>query len=270
MRIVVPAFVPDSRGNRLKEYTLKKLAKEVTPDRWLYLCGPQEAARQIGMLGTCAPEELTDEQKEKWTHKFHLTESDKAELRPLCEVLEEVLSLTAKGDVDFAIAFDWYKAPDGGDPRHWPNTPSGELVYRSKYYSEGAARSKARRELVEKFSDLIAKHPILRACHNVMTVPGHKADGQSFGERLADKVAVKIGKPLIRTESPGGTRPQAKEGAAIIADGHFESPGRIAGDVIILDDVYRSGATMHAVARAAKRAGARRVFGLAAVRTMRN
>ncbi|WP_460067123.1 ComF family protein [Streptomyces sp. YKOK-I1] len=247
-----------------------KLAKEVTPDRWLYLRGPEEAAQQIHMLGTCTPEELTDEQTREWTHRFHLMESDKDELQPLCELLKEVLSLTTKGDLDFAIAFDWYKDPVGDDPMRWPNTPSGELIYRSKYYSEGVARTRARRELLEKFSDLIEEHPLLRECPNIVTVPGHKADGQSFGERLADRVASKTGKQLTRTESPGGTRPQAKEGTATIADGHFEMPGGISGDVIILDDVYRSGTTMNAVARTAKRAGARHAFGLAAVRTMRN
>lgn len=270
MRIVWPAFIPDGRANRLKEYALMKLAEKVAPDRWLYLCGPEEVAHQIRLLGKCTPEELADEKRREWTHRFHLVESDKEELRSVCELLKVVLSLTTKDDLDFAIAFDWYKDPVGDDPMKWPNTESGELIYRSKYYSPGTARNRARTELLDKFSSVIDRHPLLRECPNIVTVPGHKADGQSFGEQLAAKVASGTGKQIIRTESPGGSRPQAKEGTAAIADGHFAMPGGISGDVIVLDDVYRSGTTMNAVARAAKRAGARRAFGLAAVRTMRN
>ncbi|MEV8392934.1 MULTISPECIES: hypothetical protein [unclassified Streptomyces] len=247
-----------------------KLAKKATSDRWLYLCGPEEVAHQIRLLGKCTPEELAEERRREWTHEFHLMESDQEELRSMCELLKVVLSLTTKSDLDFAIAFDWYKDPIGDDPMKWPNTISGELIYRSKYYSPGTARNKARTELLDEFSSVIEKHPLLRECSNIVTVPGHKADGQSFGERLAAKVAAKTGKEIVRTESPGGSRPQAKEGTAAIAEGHFVMPDEISGDLIVLDDVYRSGTTMNAVARAAKRAGARRAFGLAAVRTMRN
>lgn len=46
-----------------------------------------------------------------------------------------------------------------------------------------------------------------------------------------------------------------------------ESLGSV--DVLIVDDVFRSGLSMSEVARAAREAGARSIYGLAAVRTMR-
>ncbi|MEW2211053.1 hypothetical protein AB0895_01140 [Streptomyces globisporus] len=188
----------------------------------------------------------------------------------MSELLKGVLSLTTKSGLNCAIAFDWYKIPPEDESPKWPNTPTGELIYRGKYYTSGATRLAARRELVDKFVKILADHPLYRECKQIVTVPGHKADSQSFGEQLAATVSAKAGKELIQTLSPGGPRPQAKQGTPQVADAHFAMPIALQGDVIVLDDVYRSGTTMNAVAMAAKRAGARRVLGLAAVRTMRN
>jgi hypothetical protein len=224
----------------------------------------------LALLGNCTQTEVPEDKRHEWTHAFRFAAPHQQEIVRLCELLKTALSLTAKRDLDFAIALDWYKDPVGDDPMKWPNTPSGELIYRSKYYGPGHDRTRARRQLVDKYAALIRQHPILRDCPAIITVPGHKADGESFGEKLADKVASETGKTLIRTLSPGGTRPQAKEGASQIANGHFAMPHEIDERVIILDDVYGSGATMAAVGKAARRSGARRVFGLAAVRRMRS
>jgi hypothetical protein len=269
VRIEWPAFVPDGRANRLKGYGITKLV-QVTSDRWLYLCGPEEVAQQFRMLGSCREVEVPQESRSKYTHVFHFMEPSQDELRAMSDLLKEVLTLTTKSDLDCAIAFDWYKIPPEDDSPKWPNTETGELIYRGKYYNPGVAQNRARRELVDKFVKILADHPLYRGCAQIVTVPGHKADSQSFGERLAATVAAKAGKTLVETQSPGGPRPQAKEGPSQVTDGHFTMPIPLQGDVIVLDDVYRSGTTMNAVAKAAKRAGAQRVFGLAAVRTMRN
>ncbi|MGD6753825.1 hypothetical protein [Streptomyces sp. BH105] len=249
---------------------MTKLANRITSDRWLYLCGPEEVADQFTMLGTCQEIALPDERRSNFTHAFHFPESEQDELQGLSELLKEVLTLTTKRDLDCGIAFDWYKIPPEDDSPKWPNTDTGELIYRGKYYSAGQERSTARRKLVNEYAEFISSHPLYRKCNQVATVPGHKADGKSFGEQLAAAVAKQSNKALISTQSPGGPRPQAKEGPTQVSDTHFAMPQPLEGDVIVLDDVYRSGTTMNAVAKAAKRAGARRAFGLAAVRTMRN
>ncbi|MGW6955007.1 ComF family protein [Streptomyces chartreusis] len=242
----------------------------VTSDRWLYLCGPEEVAQQFRMLGSCQEIEVPQDSRAQYTHAFHFMEPSLEELRIMSELLKEVLTLTTKSDLDCGIAFDWYKIPPEDESPKWPNTETGELIYRGKYYNPGTAQNRARRELVDKFVKLLEDHPLYRECTQIVTVPGHKADSQSFGERLAATVAAKSGKTLVETRSPGGPRPQAKEGPSQVTEAHFAMPRQLQGNVIVLDDVYRSGTTMNAVAKTAKRAGAQRVLGLAAVRTMRN
>ncbi|MEU9784039.1 hypothetical protein AB0H92_24225 [Streptomyces phaeochromogenes] len=267
MRMLWPPFIPDSRANQLKKYAYT--SDPGTENMWLWLCGPQEVAKQVDLLGKCTPLTVTGESKAQWTHLYHLTRGDESTLTSLCQILKSTLCLTTKPNLDFAIAFDWYKLVEGDDPMKWPNTASGALVSQSKYNAPRAVKAKARNELVDKYVQTINAHPLYRDCVSIVTVPGHRADGNSFGEQLAAAVATRCQKTLVRTASPGGARPEAKGGTAEIADGHFTVSGA-RGDVLILDDVYRSGTTMNSVAGAAKRGGATRVFGLAAVRTRRN
>jgi len=52
---IFPAFFPDGRANRLEKYQVEKRADGLTPDAWMYLCGPHEVARQIALVneGKC-------------------------------------------------------------------------------------------------------------------------------------------------------------------------------------------------------------------------
>ncbi|MFF8805014.1 phosphoribosyltransferase [Streptomyces omiyaensis] len=269
-RFIWPIFSPDSRANRITDYTVTRLGGGVTADRWLYLLGPEEAAEQVRMTGLCMEIAVPEARSRTFTHAFRFHESNTNALRSMCNLLKEALSLTTKPDLDCAIAFDWYKIPPENNSPKWPNTPTGELIYRGKYYSSGMERTTARRELAAKYVQILNEHPLYRECTQIVTIPGHKADGNSFGEQLATTVAEKSGKELIPTQSPGGPRPQAKEGPSQVGAEHFAMPKALTGDVIIIDDVYRSGTTMSAVAKTAKMAGANRTLGLAAVRTMRN
>jgi adenine/guanine phosphoribosyltransferase-like PRPP-binding protein len=222
------------------------------------------------MSGLAAEIPVPEARSATCTHAFHFPEVHTEILRAMCDLLKGVLSLTIKSELDCAIAFDWYKIPPENDSPKWPNTPTGELIYRSKYYSPSIERRAARRELVAKYVEILKDHPLYRECAQIVTIPGHKADGNSFGEQLAAVVAEKSQRELVVTQTPGGPRPQAKEGPSQVTASHFAIPEKLAGDVVIIDDVYRSGTTMSAVAQAAKIAGAKRTLGLAAVRTMRN
>ncbi|MFB7075775.1 hypothetical protein, partial [Streptomyces sp. NPDC056290] len=89
-------------------------------------------------------------------------------------------------------------------------------------------------------------------------------------EQLARKIAQTVGKQIIQTVPLTGPRPPATEAQTIVSADDFALPQNVSGDIVIIDDVYRSGGTMRAVAGAAKRAGAKQALGLAIVRTMRN
>lgn len=270
MKFTMPLFSRDSRGNRVLKHAVTKRPDGTT--RWLYILGPEEAAAQIEMAypSFCHQREFGEPTSKHYNYCFEFPNGKPNDLGEFVEVLEQVLTLPATAHIDCAIALDWYKVPDDSvDSMHWANTESGELNYRGKYFGAGPQTRTARRELVRVHSDLISRHPLYRDASTIVTVPGHKSDGSGFGEWLAAQVAQATGKSLVPTECPSGPRPEAKESGS--TDGvTFRMPTVLAGDVIVLDDVWRTGASMSGVACAARLAGAQRMFGLVTVRTMRH
>jgi predicted amidophosphoribosyltransferase len=108
----------------------------------------------------------------------------------------------------------------------------------------------------------------------VLNVPGHDRTRLSFGSRLAATVARDRGLRFVRVESRSEFRAEAKSAssaqrAAMLPDQFIVSQDLREESVLIVDDVFKSGASMTEVARAARAEGAADVQGICAVRTMR-
>jgi ComF family protein len=120
---------------------------------------------------------------------------------------------------------------------------------------------------------------ILKACleHEpfsegiVIPVPLHRARERERGFNQAELIAARLGRPietrLVRrrkntSSQTGLSRNERKRNLA----GAFEVRGRVAGTVILVDDVYTTGSTLNEIARTLKRAGAERVEALTVAR----
>ncbi|MBV9208558.1 MAG: hypothetical protein JO037_24840 [Actinobacteria bacterium] len=198
-------------------------------------------------------------------------------MQQLLRLLSEVVSLPSLPMIKFAIALDWYKIPvDGTDPRSWQNTEIGELVHNGKYRYRNLEEPQGQvgRTLAGRLCNAIERHSALRDAETILTIPGHDSRRISFGPRLAATVAKYRKLPLVRVRAREPFRPEAKslEGAmrAAVLDDQFIAPYSIQNySALIVDDVFRSGHSMAAVAKAANEAGAREIFGLCAARTLR-
>ena len=151
------------------------------------------------------------------------------------------------------------------------DTPAGSLVHMAKYYGYPEALD----ALGSALAKVINGHALLKTADVIVSVPGHDTSRVSFGEHVAAAVAKKTGKPLIAATAAHTSRPAAKEREKVEGGIDLEDEFTLPDDVdsrgvIIIDDVYRSGQTMEAVAKAAKEAGAERVYGLVGARTMRS
>ena len=260
-------FWEDSRGDRIERSHRTRLSTDPPLGRWLYVEGPKAAAAQIRMASGGWKEVPVPEQfKSEYCYCFEYESGIPLAVIHLVDLLtSDVLTVRTRPEVDAAVALDWYKTPeDGVHPMHWKNTPDGSLLNRAKYHNSPQAKA----ELLARYLKVVAQHPIFRTVPTLATVPGSAGDGNSFGERLAGAVAKECGKALVRTLSTGPHAP-SKEGATH-SYGDFVMPETLVGDVLVIDDVYRSGASMAVTAHAAKLAGASRVFGLVAARTLRN
>ncbi len=264
------AFFADSRGDRLADSAYKKTTTPGDPQRWVYLVGTDEMASQVALVAgdTCRQVAVGPRRIDEYTHCFHFSGEAPYAVHETLAVLKEVLTLTRRADsvLDAAIALDFYKAPDPDlDPMHWPNTDAGELVNQGKYH--GNARASWR--LVDEMAAVITRHPLLRGASTIVSVPGHRADGVSFGEKLARHVAEKVGKDFVLTECLSGERPSVKESLEDREPSVYRLPRYVSGTVIVVDDVYWTGKSMNDVAAAARAAQAERVFGLAGARRMK-
>ena len=213
-----------------------------------------------------------------WTHELVSPgHAPKREARQLLELLSDVVSLPSSPPIKFAIVLDWYKIPtDGADPRDWPNTEVGELVHKGKYVYKTKEEQKTvvGRNLAGRICNAISRHAALNSAEVILNVPGHDRNVVSFGPRLAATVAKYRKMPNIRVAARSEFRPEAKslspmERAMLFAD-EFTVPPEIRGrSALIVDDVFRSGGSMAAVAKAAYEAGAREIFGICPARTRR-
>ncbi|MFI7547247.1 hypothetical protein [Actinoplanes sp. NPDC049599] len=267
MMFQLPPFARDSRANTLKVYEFGGEVGDVPT--WIDLCGPEEAVRQIVMSfpRSVRQVELPSSRRQDWTHRLQFISPMPPGFMGLIRFLQSWLTLTQTPYVDFAIAGEWYKIPeDGVDPYQWRNTAAGNMVNRGKYRGDPSAAT----ELGGALAELISRHPLYAAGSCVVSVPGHKGDGNSFGEQVAAVVAGFRQIPLIRTGSTLGARTSAKQSGSSYLMGTMVMPSRIKGTAIIVDDVYQSGGSIRATAYAARHAGAQMVLAFVGARAMRN
>jgi pyrimidine operon attenuation protein/uracil phosphoribosyltransferase len=269
-------FLTDSRGNKLEKYEVKVVRG--TNKHRIYLLGSNAIAKQVEEIlwaQWCMPLQLTDEQRRTWTHRLAIDGPCSDTTFEILDLLKTVVTLEVPEEIDTALAVDFYKDPNSHeDPQRWSNTRAGQLVHRGKYWVQEEAQEYALRSLARLMLDIIDKHPLYASAEVVVSVPGHDASVVGFGEKLAMKVAAKSGKILTKTDARSSNRPPAKNlnsGQAQDLTNEFSLSEDVAGrTIIIVDDVYRSGTTMRAVASAARRAGADQVLGLVGARTMRS
>jgi pyrimidine operon attenuation protein/uracil phosphoribosyltransferase len=268
-------FIPDRRGNRLERYSF-----QVAADRRrhrLLLCASAEIAGQFRNMAPAIPGyELTGSLTPPgWTHCLEAPGMPDESARELADLLSDVITLPRLDNVEFAIARDWYKIPADGVPAEdWNNTADGQRVSVGKYWTNSpAAMAEAGRVLVRRLLAVIERHPVMRSAHVTVATPGHDRTYLSFGERIAASLSNALGLPLVNVKTPHEFRPPAKELAGTGNDavwGEFAVHEELTGTTaVIVDDVFRTGTTMSAVAAAVKAAGAARACGLVAVRTMR-
>ncbi len=214
---------------------------------------------------------LKDPGQNEWLYAYQLPQGLDQPLERFLTLLADVVTIGRAPDpIVHCLALDLYKVPQPNvDPMDWSNTPAGDLIYRYKYW-DAPASAGALEDLRAQLSRVIRDHPSLRKADVIISIPGQDARVIGHGERLAQAVAEDVGMPFRRTTGLYAVREPAKHGFRLQPEHVAVSGDLFLENVIIVDDVFRSGGSMGTVARKATEAGALDVFGLVAAKTLRN
>jgi len=179
-------------------------------------------------------------------------------------------TLTVEDSLDESHSLGHHKDEDetGGLVR----SQLGWLVKRAKY--DRPSDSDARRRIVEALCRFVEAHPRYSRAEAVAAVPPREAGGQgSLCQQVVGQIAKQLGLAVIEVIRVS-TRPPQKD---IVDDDRKKGVERrianqkgsmaVADDVdglsvVVIDDLYGSGASMAEAARALRDAGAAEVLGL--------
>ncbi len=151
-------------------------------------------------------------------------------------------------------------------------TTCGGLEHKAKESQDAEARA----QLVEILGNFCEIHPIYRKARTVMPIPPNPSKTfhlpVELAKELAEKTEKRDGTAMIRKvkETPKlQNLPLDKKLRAL--RGAIEITGDVKGkSIILIDDLYQSGSTMWTVAKLLKMKGAKRVLGLACVKSWRD
>lgn len=207
--------------------------------------------------------------------------ADIEQLSGLLRLLQSVVFL--KNDLDECVSLAWHServgTPANGQPIYG-RTPLGELVHAAKPYNRDFQAGDLRRaaQLAAHLTTFINSHPTYSRADAVVPVPPSNLNKPfDLPRKMAQEVSQATGKLYLAAalRKNKDTRPmkevppdQKKQNilGAFTADTAL-AQGR---SIILIDDLYGSGATICEAGRTLKAAGASLVLGLTATKNLGN
>ncbi|OLR94438.1 phosphoribosyltransferase [Actinokineospora bangkokensis] len=237
---------------------------------------PEAAEHIVGALPRAAAIRPNHDEPE-WPQRIRMDFTPPDELFDFLALLEHkvlLIKVHRKSILAGAVALDWYQRPDATGKLGFSSTATRVRLLKGYTPSTPTQREAARRELCEHMSEVVTKHLWLATATRILPTPGHSATTPSSGARLGRDLATALKIPITEVSARSAERKQAKnmhpwERTSLIRE--FDVAEDLTGQtVLVVDDIYHSGATMAGVAFAAQRAGAENVLGLVAARVLRS
>ncbi len=172
-----------------------------------------------------------------------------------------------QGNWDCGWALGFHSGFAGAD---WNRSAIGELTYRFKYQQEASALP----AIVEHVMALRAAHPEFFKVDALLPAPPSTPRAHdpvsAWAEALSQKLGLPVWRVLTKTRitSPQKEMHNAAQKRANVA-GAFAARSAVAGKgVLVLDDLFDSGATLEELTRVLRQAGATKVHVLTLTRTI--
>lgn len=215
----------------------------------------------------------------KFSHVVYVQDQSEGPLRTFLEFAKERLLIPSSLDECWALDIHWQegfllKIGELILRRDPGRTEIGELVYRAKTYTNKPGDPATADELARVMSDAARQHPAIARADLIIGVP---ANPPKQPHNLPELLAANVGKALgLATSSDvlKKVRPtsQVKNLSADeklkAIEGAFAVREDLSGRTIVLvDDLFQSGATLAHIADQLRQAGASRIIGLVGTKT---
>lgn len=203
----------------------------------------------------------------KFDHVLYVDGVDRDALERFLGFASE--TLLCSSSLDELWAFDWHMRPAG-------RSVAGDLVYRAKTYSSTHLGDvEAAAELGRLMTDRFRQHPALSEADVVLGVPAFPPrEPYNLPELLAEVLASELrvrfnGEALVKTRETS-IKSLPNEAKLDALRGVYEVRRDVEGiNVILVDDLLRSGSTLGVIGDELRAAGAAKVIGIVATKTMR-
>jgi predicted amidophosphoribosyltransferase len=207
--------------------------------------------------------------------------ADIDQLSRLLRLMQSVLFL--KNDLDECIALSWHSERVGADVHGQPiygRTQLGDLVHAAKPYNREFQTGDLRRatQLAAHLIAFINAHPTYRRADAVIPVPPSNLNKPfDLPRKMAQEVAQATGKLYLPAalRKDKDTKPMKEvppeQKKQNILDAFSADTALVQGrSIILIDDLYGSGATISEAGRTLKAVGAALVLGLTATKNLGN
>ena len=202
---------------------------------------------------------------------------EKAELESCLQVFKRTLCVETPLDECFALS--WHSKP--GRPGKPALTALGDLVHLAKSYHLGADSAgslPAAGLIAEQMVEFMRRHPLYRQSDALVAVlPSNPDKAFDLPQALAAQISEDTGIPFLgdalfkkRRTAQMKYCPSMADKLDNIADSVGVQADDVAGqNLILIDDILESGATLEETARALYQGGAKRICGLVATKTLK-
>ena len=192
--------------------------------------------------------------------------------------LQELLALYKTGvsisdELDECLALDSHFIPqEYGDDSRLVRTVIGELIDRAKYKGDKNAAT----QLCDLAVRAASSHPRISGVQFIGCPTSNDNSKQlNLCDLLCNTLCEALSLEVITVDKIKEVSPQKDQGDDLATlqenvDGAFKITADLeGGQILIVDDVYRSGATLNELGQACRNAGAEAVFGLVLSKTMK-
>lgn len=267
---------------RIKEFRIENIAH-----KWVVMIDVSPAAEAVDFGALIAKVfdgevgdtnlVLTDnfEQVRRSTISIPKGKAVHGDLQRFLSILRWTVTISDDADESHAIYLHDLPHPVAeSDQPDWQRTRMGKMVRKAKSYSPTTGSKPAARELAEKYSFWLERHPrYLTATAVIAAPPGNMDKTFDLPEFVAQELSIHFGLKLVSTTKVRATLPQKDVGDDLTAlasnvEGSYAVNQDLHGmTVLVIDDIYRSGSTLKELTRACREAGAETVLSLSATKT---